>query len=154
MSKTHANISIDVKVWENAKKQLRGNISQRIEDYLRHTLNLMNSDIDGLEVQELHQELDKKRGILSEIVADIHELDTKIHTINENIEKKESEQLEKDKQEALKMVTCKHCQIPKHKERMHKTSADDNLCNGCFLSLDADTLRKYFHKSMKVFIKK
>lgn len=145
MRKVQAGISIDLQVWEEVKKIYAGKVSGKVEDYLRRLINYHKSDINGLEIQEMETELQKETMKFNEIVTNIQDLKDRIDLAKQSVEKKEAERIEKEKEEAMKMVTCTHCKVPKHQERMHKTSDDDNLCNGCYMTLDADTLRKYFN---------
>lgn len=147
MQLIHKTINVEADIIDSIKKiDPNFNLSERIRDYLRNYKSFITANSLGFDVELLQKKKDKAEKTIAEASAELDHINTQIHTIVEQREEKEKKMLEKQKENADKLITCAICGTPKTDEKLHKFSLG-MVCRSCFLSADDGTIRKLMGKN-------
>jgi len=131
--KTHRTLSIEVEVWNKFQQHYPNQASKKINEYLRHLVNLSDLNSDGvnldLQIKKLNEETEKS----SQLIASMEKRKLLISTIKTKIKETEIKKLEKEKELILNQNSCSICKVAltSQTERNYYGS---KICKFCLLS--------------------
>jgi hypothetical protein len=140
MEKTEKNSgnyhgSFDADIYTEFKYLVgKGNVRKTIEDFMRTYINRQNSQIDGLNLQEINLKIAKTQAKMIKIQSELQEMTLKKQKIEENIEKNKLKKLENERIALENQKKCIIC--GKILEEFHKTIVVNgkNICKSCYLT--------------------
>jgi hypothetical protein len=95
-TKISTNITIDAPLWHRAKQDIGdGNLSNTINTLLKNYLNHNEEEYKDLEIERLQEEIQVRKSELTQIA-------TTLSTLQIELQKKQNQQAEDDKIEAMK----------------------------------------------------
>jgi hypothetical protein len=122
----------------------KGNVSQKIEDYLINCINVSKSNSSAISIQLLKKEIDnltnQQSKVSSELTTKMQQLEL-IQKTNEEIEKK---RLEDEKMKIEKETLCINCGnlVPTKDLDKYKFGLG-SICRTCFLTSNAELVKKW-----------
>ena len=138
--KKHLNLSIEVEVVDKIRK-MNINVSDEVEKFLRKVVMTENEDIDGINLELLHIEINRLRNQKIKIDMQLQNKLKKLEELNEIKQKKEQENLEKEKKIMEKQEKCLKCGKKIQKTAKKYEFPAGILCYECFLSSTSDEIR-------------
>ena len=138
-------LSIDIDIWQDCIRLFPSQVSGKVNDFLHRLVAYKNQNLDKLTISDLQHELNS----IDEQAADIGlkrlGIRDRLEILKKEQVEREKNMIEEEKKEQAELVTCDVCKIPKPNERIHYFPGG-KVCNGCYLSEPAASLKPYMQK--------
>ena len=137
------SIVIDKEVITKLRRMGITNISAEIRDHLQKLVETSNINVDGINLELLKMEQEKRVKQMNQLSAEMRYFETQIEKIRELQEKNKEAELLKQKKEAEKLSKCQNCgQILPEKVKRHRFPIGA-ICNACFLTSNKEAIQQW-----------
>jgi hypothetical protein len=130
MVKAHYNISMDVEIWDQAKRMFPHQVSTVLNDYLRTVVNANKRDVNSVQIEIERLKLKREVDDLSKLKASISERENMISEYEKKLVKENEKRLTQQREELEKEISCFRC-----KGVATKKFRENPICDSCFMNL-------------------